>query len=268
MDDTENIQVVIDGENEDAGALRDSIAAADRQAAKYRAEAAAATRRTSAYNIEAARLKVDSDLLTTGSELQAAEAAYREAREVGDIDLETKAQRRLAAAEARRTPLETQAEAISRAPISSGDNFEDNLSRYTDRTADWMRNHRDWVEDPKRNARMVGAHHMAIADGLQPDSDEYFQHCERTLGIRSGGGNGSSNRGANGMKRETPKYDPSDHRTHVTSDGVYLTENERKLAVDGTLVFNYGPKRGQPIGIQEMARRKAEMAKQGMYNRI
>jgi hypothetical protein len=150
-------------------------------------------------------------------------------------------------------------------PISSGDPLEDHFSKFTDRTAQWMREHKDWVTDPRKNAKVTGAHNFAVSEGLTPDTDEYFEFVEKMVGLR--GGNGGS-RSSTNMRREGPKYDPADHRTHVTPDGVYLTENERKLATDGTLVFNAGPRRGQPIGIQEMARRKAEMAKQGMYNRI
>ncbi len=263
MDDGE-ITVRIEGEDGDGtDSTTSRIEALNRQADADRAKTARLNLQTAHMRREGALRKVEADYLSTESEAKAAEAAYREAREYGDVDAETKAQRRLAAAEAKRTLLETRAQDISSMPVSSGDPLEDHLSRFTDRTAAWMREHKDWVTDPSRNAKLIGAHNFAIAEGLVPDSDQYFEYVERKIGMKSGGSRSSTN-----MRHETPKYDPSDHRTHVTPDGVYLTENERKLAVDGTLVFNSGPKRGQPIGIQEMARRKAEMAKQGMYNRL
>jgi hypothetical protein len=267
MDEGE-IEIRIEGEESDAaaGSTTSRIAELNRQADADHARAARLNLQTAHLRREAEMRRVGNELLTVDSESKAAEAAYRNAREYGDTDAEVAATRRLSAAEARRNTLELQGQALERIPVSSGDAFEDHLSRFTDRTAQWMREHRDWVEDPKKNAKMVGAHHMAVGDGLEPDTPEYFAHVERQLGLRSGG-NGSNRSGTN-MRRETPKYDPADHRTHVTPDGVYLTENERKLATDGTLVFNTGPKRGQPIGLSEMARRKSEMAKNGMYNRI
>ena len=53
-----------------------------------------------------------------------------------------------------------------------------------------------------------------------------------------------------------------------------LTKGEAQSATDGTLVYNFDDpsghkkfKKGDPIGIEEMARRKREMKKQGLYDR-
>src|SRR5262249_3474822 len=130
--------------------------------------------------------------------------------------------------------LQMQRAQIERARVTTGDSFSDYTAQFSDRTAEWMHRNRDWITDPKKSARVQSAHFSAVADGLSPDSDEYFSHVEKAIGLRSGGGNGSS-RGGN-MQRGSMKYDPADHRTHVTPNGVYLTENERKIAQDGTLV--------------------------------
>ena len=42
----------------------------------------------------------------------------------------------------------------------------------------------------------------------------------------------------------------------------------RLRATDGTLTWNHGPKRGQPIGIAEFARRKAAMHAEGRYSQL
>src|SRR5713101_7721851 len=259
--DQEEISVRID---DDVATSARQIAESDRQAAKYRGEAAKYRRETAALNIEAEKRAVDANWLTTKSELSAAEAALKEADELGDSDAKVAATRRIAAGEARRAMLENNAAALQRTPISSGDQFEDHLARFTEPTARWMREHRDWVEDPRRNAKLTGAHHLALSEGLEPDTDRYFEFVEKTIGVRSGNGSGRHN-----VQRTASKsYDPADHRTHVTDDGVYLTSNERKIATDGTLVWNHGPNRGKPLGLQEMARRKSELAKQGAYNRL
>ena len=53
---------------------------------------------------------------------------------------------------------------------------------------------------------------------------------------------------------------------------VRLTAREAQAAQDGTHVWNYDDpnkkfKKGDPIGIQEFARRKRELTKQGAYDR-
>jgi hypothetical protein len=132
-----------------------------------------------------------------------------------------------------------------------------------------MREHKDWVQDPRRNAKLVGAHHMAVGDGLEPDTPEYFAHVERQLGIRSGGGSSRGSGNERASMGGAVKINPGDFNSHVTDDGkVYLSENEKRIAQDGTLVHNFGPNKGKPIGVVEMARRKREQIKMGLHNRI
>ena len=66
-------------------------------------------------------------------------------------------------------------------------------------------------------------------------------------------------------------------RASVQSNGaageqVVLTRGEQLAATDGTHVWNYDDpsgkfKKNDPIGIREMARRKAALTKQGAYDR-
>ncbi len=58
----------------------------------------------------------------------------------------------------------------------------------------------------------------------------------------------------------------------MTSTKVTLTPGEVANATDGTIVHNWNDpggkfKKGDPIGIQEMARRKAKMTADGVYDR-
>ena len=55
---------------------------------------------------------------------------------------------------------------------------------------------------------------------------------------------------------------------------IRLSPGEAQSATDGTLVWNYDDpsgknrfKKGDPIGIQEMARRKHELQKQNAYDK-
>jgi hypothetical protein len=264
--DNEPIHVIVEGEDGDeaAGSSAQRIAALNRQAAADRAFAARTRRETAQLQRDSVLRKIDADRLTVESETKAAEAAYRNAREFGDVDAEVSATKRLSAAESRNNMLQTQRAAVERAPISSGDPFEDHLAQHTPRTAEWMREHKDWVTDPRRNSKLIGAHHMAIAEGLDPDSDAYFDHCERTLGLRGGGSRGGN------MRSGSSDINPSDVNTHVQNGGksVYLTENEKKIATDGTLVWNYGPNKGKPLGTAEFAKRKAAQIAAGLHNKL
>jgi hypothetical protein len=264
MSDAE-ITVSIDGDDDDAAASERRIADANKRGADARAEVARTRLETARLRTQAAFDHVDNSLLTAQSELSAAQSQHANALESGDFDGVAKATARIAAAESQRVLLQNQRQVLERTPISSGDQFEDHLSRFTGPTAEWMRAHKDWVTDPRKSSKLQGAHHLAIGEGLEPDTDEYFEHVEKTIGLRGGGGNGSG-RGS----RVAADINPRDVRTHIRDGGrsVYLTDGEKKTATDGTLVWNYGPSKGKPIGVQEMARRKIELNKQQMYTRL
>jgi hypothetical protein len=152
------------------------------------------------------------------------------------------------------------------APITSGDSFEDHLSRFTEPTAQWMREHREWVEDPRKNAKLIGAHHMAVGEGMAQDTDDYFEFVEKTIGLR---GN-NSNRGGRSSGGGTSVNYNSNPNTHVRDGGktVILTKGERERANDGSIIWNYGELKGKPIGNTEYARRKAAMVVEGRYDKL
>jgi hypothetical protein len=51
------------------------------------------------------------------------------------------------------------------------------------RSAEWVRRNPQCVTDPRMYQKMVAAHNIAMADGLQADSDDYFSFVEDTLRI-------------------------------------------------------------------------------------
>jgi hypothetical protein len=53
------------------------------------------------------------------------------------------------------------------------------------RSARWIREHPEYVRDPNLNRKMLAAHNLAVADGIKPDTDEYFDAVETTLRLRS-----------------------------------------------------------------------------------
>jgi hypothetical protein len=266
MADEENFQVVIEGEdasssNGSARRNNDVDRHAQGEAARSRLAAARMAR-------ENEMNRVENEVLTWDSESKAAEADLAEAADRGDYQAQARANRRMSVAENRKLQAEQRAEYLKRAPVSSGDPLEDHLSRFTDRSAAWMREHPDWVTDPRKNAKLTGAHHLAISEGLTPDTDQYEAFVEKTIGLR-GNGNGGNRGGGNSGGSFMNGINRGDYNTHVTDDGrVFLTENEKRISQDGTIVFNTGPNKGQPIGVKEMARRKAEQVRAGMHNRL
>lgn len=57
-------------------------------------------------------------------------------------------------------------------------------ARLTARSADWVRAHPEFVTDPSKNRKMIAAHELAVADGIVPDTEAYFEALEATLRIK------------------------------------------------------------------------------------
>ena len=65
----------------------------------------------------------------------------------------------------------------------TADPVEAFASQLTPRSASWVREHPEFVRDQKLNRKMIAAHELAVADGIDPDTDEYFDYVEKTLGV-------------------------------------------------------------------------------------
>ncbi len=265
------IRIQIEDDDEvTAPNAKESIADIERRAAEADAVTARLKHETARHRADIARMRVGTALTKAGMEANEAAAEYRSALEAGDIDTQTAAQARMAEVEARRIRLREHEAALERSPVlQHADPVEALAATRTEPTAKWLREHRDWVTDPKKNAKLTSAHFDAVAEGLTPDTESYFEHVERRIGL-SENAKGARSEGNRSGGRPPAKYDRRDPRTHVQGCGrdVFLTKGERERATDGTLTWNFGPKRGQPIGTQEFARRKAAMHAEGRYNQL
>jgi hypothetical protein len=54
-------------------------------------------------------------------------------------------------------------------------------SQLTPRSAQWVRAHPQCATDPRLTQKMIAAHNIAVADGYQPDTDDYFTSIEDTM---------------------------------------------------------------------------------------
>lgn len=269
---------------------------ADKAMALQRANDAEAARRRAEQERDATKTEVTESRLDTvqqgieaaKNEADAAESAYAEAQEKGDWKKAAAEQRKLAKAEARVAQLEVaktdleiaktrtpQQEQPRRAPTAeeATDTF---ISQQKPAVADWLRNHRDEARvlatgsDPRRVAKINSAHLSAIADGLDEGSPEYFSHVEKQLSPKQEPPKPQQ------RKSQSAPVAPVQNGGGGTNGGgqtVTLTAAEARSATDGTLVWNYDDptgqkrwKKGDVLGIQEMARRKLDGLKRGAYD--
>lgn len=230
------------------------------------------------------------DTVTTGIQAAEAEAAsaekdYVAAAEAGDFAAQARAQRKMAAAETRIQRLReaegdlkdqtaakpaTRQQPTQQAPADPVERFTQGMSS---RSAAWIKAHPDCVTDPKKNARMLAAHNLALADDITVDSDEYFERIEAGIQITKPAAQQQEPAKVN--IRPSAPVAPSGNGSGGMNGGgnsVTLSRREVAAATDGSLVWNRDDaggkyKKGDPIGVQEFARRKSIMTKEGHYDK-
>lgn len=276
---------------------------AQREAAQHRQEAESA--RAEAQTYRNASFESDYGNVLAGIEAakasgEAAKRDIRAARDAGDYDKEMEAQERLADARAQKIRLdeakadldvrktrrehEPERREQPQQTQTQSDPVEAFISLRTAPTQKWLREHRDYLTDSTKNHKLTAAHYSALGDGLAPDTEQYFEHVETTLGLREGkpkpNGKGEERqRSGNGQFRRgsAPPVAPVAQSGGGTSGGgteVRLSAKEATAATDGTLTWNYDDpsgkkkfKKGDPIGVAEYARRKLAMQRDGRYDK-
>ncbi len=237
------------------------------------------------------RQQIESSLASAKAVADAAEAQLREAFDRGDSAAVSRAQRQIARAEAEILRYEEAAtdldglEADTARPARqeqqqpgqrAADPVESFIATRTPKSQEWLRNHKDWITDPRKSNKLTAAHHDAVGEGITPDTTEYFEHVEKYLGIRKD----AETRKDGGDRRQTRQGAPTVPVNASGNDGGHgtgartmrLTRAEATAATDGTHVWNWDDpkgkfKKGDPIGVQEFARRKEQMQKSGWYDR-
>jgi hypothetical protein len=278
----ERIEVVIDdGSEPPARASRDDSAIADieRQTQRAAAEVEAYRREIAATRAEIAqtrRQQLEGGIEALRNMSSAAKEKYRAAMDNADYAAAAEAQQELAANEARLAQYEQHANYMRLAPQHStpqpsSDPIEQFIASRSQPTQQWLRQHREWLSDERRQAKLSSAHYDAIAHDLAPDSDQYFRHVESYLGMRGKGG-GETHRSSRRSSVDTSKVRQNDPHSHAINggDSIYLTPGEVRAATE---IITWGPnKYGHDpnafIGTKEYARRKRAMLKQGRYDHL
>ena len=259
----------------------DAIAAAIREQAKEyevklvaeREEKEAARRRADTAEREArvATARVaDSDLDSVTNAISMVEMQrdkvkrqLKDAMEAGDFDGTVKAQEDLSEAITKLNALKEGKNYIEQRksePVNV-DPQEAYIGKFTQRSQEYLRQHRELVTNENKNKRMIAAHYEAEAEGHKPDSEAYFQFLDNKLGYA-----------------EAPKKAPSrmpagapvsrgngDIQSGGNGNVIKLSSGEARAATDGSIVWNAGANKGEPIGVKEYARRKSLMIKNGQY---
>jgi hypothetical protein len=262
-------------------------AAANRRAEEAHRAAQEAIREAEAAKAQARSSNADTintALASATAEVEAAKRDIKLAGEAGDYEALADAQERLAAAKSlalRYDEAKADLEAAKQeqpkrreAPQERvpADPVESYIAGRSAPTAQWLRSHTDYITDPRKNAKMNAAHHDAVAEGFAPDTPQYFEHVEKFLGLKQADNQQLRKRPAS--RPVAPTATANGSSSSNASNEVRLTAGEARSATDGTIVWNYddpsGQKRfrkGDPIGVQEMARRKKAMKSQGAYDR-
>ena len=206
--ETDDIEVIVDGAAEIAPPLvetkTDDTAAAleqlkaqlsEEKAARAAAEARAndATGRiaTSEKEVQDTNLQLLVNAIDTVKGNTAhLKRAYAEAAAAGDWDAAAEAQSEMANNAAKLLQLENGKIALeqeAKAPRReqpAADPVESLARQLTPRSASWVRAHPEFARDPRQYQRMLAAHNLVVGDGIEPDSDDYFDAIEQTLKIK------------------------------------------------------------------------------------
>lgn len=195
----ENVENV---ERDEASDPKVAIAELNRKLkeANQRAQAAERSAREQYEHSLAARAEVEDTNLhlvnnaieTVRRENDILKANLRDAMASGDYDKAAEAQEAISMNAAKLLQLENGREAMKnqpRQPVQpmprAVDPVEQVKASLSSRSAAWVDKHPEFVRDQRLFRKMVAAHELAVADGIEADSDEYFASVEKTLGIRS-----------------------------------------------------------------------------------
>ena len=276
---------------------KQALAAANARAAAETQRATAAEREVETARTEITETRigtVDAGISDAKTQADAAQADYTAAMEAGDWKRAGEAQRKMSRAEATLTRLEEaktdlevekaapKTETRRDAPQQQADPLEAFISGRSAPTQAWLRAHPDEARalalgtDSRRAAKLTAADSDAVAEGYARDTQEYFAHVEKFLGLTKPNGKTNGN-GATQHRRASAPVAPvqaSAGGTNGGGDVVRLTKGEAASATDGTLIWNYDDpsgqkrfKKGDPIGVQEMARRKLALQQAGQYDK-
>jgi len=180
-DETEDALAALKAQLEDEKARR--VAAEQRASTLANSEHSARVEaQDSNYNL------VVNAIGTLKQSQEALKSNYAAAMEAQDFAAAADYQVQMADTSAKLLQLEQGKQAMEQAPKPerqpvSTDPVEALASQLSPRSADWVRKNPQYATDSRLYTKMLAAHNIAVADGLVPDTDDYFAAVENTLGM-------------------------------------------------------------------------------------
>ena len=172
--------------------------AAERDAERNRAAALEQNQNAAQINeLQNHKLIIEHAIAATNTELEEAKRAYREARQLGDVDAELAATEALSDAKDKQRQLVAGHEEVVRRiqnppavqqqkqAAPAGDEIERTIVENFPHPKDqaWLRAHRDDIfGNEKRRDLAVAVERTARLKGLAPNSDEYYAYLDREMG--------------------------------------------------------------------------------------
>lgn len=192
LSEAEAIDAAVEQEPEYILTLREQLASekAGRAAAEQKLHQANREVHHARSEVDETNLQLVVNAIDTVSrDIDLLKQAHTYAMQSGDFARATDIQSEMSANSAKLLQLENGKQAMESAPrkpepvAPPADPVEAFAAQLSRRSADWVRQHPEFVKDARLNAKMIAAHSLAVADGIATDSDEYFEAIEQTLKI-------------------------------------------------------------------------------------
>lgn len=167
---------------------RQARAEAERRAREAQNTASRASQEVQDSNLQLILSAIDS--VKRSSEMMKRD--YAMAMSAGDFETAAEIQSNMSLNSAKLLQLENGKSALEQRlanpprqePERPADPVEAIAAQLSPRSAAWVRAHPECVRDRRLYMKMIGAHNIAVADGFEADTDEYFAEIERQMGYR------------------------------------------------------------------------------------
>lgn len=160
-----------------------------RKDAERQAQLASYEAQKASYQVEDSNLTLVTNAIETlKRDNEYLKAAYKESMSVGDFDKAAEIQEAMSGNSAKllqlengKNVMESRPKQMPQAPV---DPVEAMASQLSPRSAKWIRKNPQFATDPRLTQKMIAAHNLAVADGYQADSDDYFNYVEDILRVK------------------------------------------------------------------------------------
>jgi hypothetical protein len=160
-----------------------------RKEAEKQAQQASYEAQKASYQVEDSNLTLVTNAIDTlKRDNEYLKAAYKESLSIGDYDRAAEIQEVMSGNSAKllqlengKNVMESRPKQMPQAPV---DPVEAMASQLSPRSASWVRKNPQFATDSRLTQKMIAAHNLAIADGHQADTDEYFDYVEDVLRVK------------------------------------------------------------------------------------